>query len=98
MRKEAAEAAPNAGETPEKEPVAAAGEEVADEDDEGDGKGPKATPREVSDLLADPLRSTRPRYLPPGRYTVEIAVGAEKASTRLMVKAPKAQAAGGEED
>jgi hypothetical protein len=36
--------------------------------------------------------------LPPARYTVEIAAGAEKATTRLVVKAPKAQAAGQEED
>jgi len=98
MRNEAGEAAPKAGATPEKEPVAAVGEEVADEDEEGDGKGPKATPREVSDLLADPLRSTRSRYLPPGRYIVEIAAGTGKATTRLVVKAPKAEAAGEEED
>ncbi len=69
----------------------------ADADEEADDVGGKATPREVASLLADPLRKTRPRYLPPGRYAVEVAVGAAKSSTRLVVKPPKREGAGGEE-
>jgi hypothetical protein len=42
--------------------------------------------------LADPLRATRKRYLPPGRYTVEITSGAETAKTKLTVKPPREQA------
>ena len=42
--------------------------------------------------LADPLRATRKRYLPPGRYTVEITAGGETARTRLTVKPPREQA------
>jgi hypothetical protein len=41
--------------------------------------------------LADPLRATRERFLPPGRYTVEIASGGETAKTRLTVKPPREQ-------
>ena len=44
-------------------------------------------------LLADPLRSTRRRYLPPGRYTVEIRSGGATATSRLTIKAPKEDAA-----
>jgi photosystem II stability/assembly factor-like uncharacterized protein len=40
-------------------------------------------------LLADPLRSSRRRYLPPGRYTVEIRSSGATATSRLTIKAPK---------
>lgn len=68
--------------------------------DEGEtaGAGPEVTPAEVAALLADPLRKSRDRYLPPGRYTVEVAVGGGKAKTRLVVKAPKKEAARSEEE
>ena len=67
-------------------------------DDEAEEAGPKSTPAGIAALLADPLRKTRDRYLPPGRYTVEIAAGAGRATTRLVVKAPKKETGGGEED
>src|SRR5438128_88924 len=43
---------------------------------------------ELERLLADPMRSTRKRYLPPGKYTVEVRVGAETATSSLRVKPP----------
>jgi hypothetical protein len=102
LRKEAAEAAakarkPGGGEAAKEADAAKAAPE-AGEDDEAGEAGSKATPPEVSDLLADPLRKARPRYLPAGRYTVEIAVGSVKASTRLAVKAPKKETVEPEED
>ena len=48
---------------------------------------------ELERLLADPLRSTRRRYLPPGRYTVEIRSSRATATSRLVIKAPKEEAA-----
>lgn len=98
MRKEAADAARRPAEKPVRESEEVAKDPAAEEDDEGDEAGAKATPPEIADLLADPLRRARDRYLPPGRYTVEIAAGTEKATTRLVVKAPKAEASGEEED
>ena len=111
LKKEAAEAATKPKETPVEEVGARADEKVdeiaepvpkpelpADEEDDADEGAPKSTPPEIADLLADPLRKTRVRYLPPGRYTVEIAVGAEKAKTHLLVKPPKKDAAEPEED
>jgi photosystem II stability/assembly factor-like uncharacterized protein len=54
---------------------------------------------ELERVLSDPLRSTRRRYLAPGRYTVEIAAGGATATTRLVVEAPKEDADdGGEEE
>jgi hypothetical protein len=94
MRKEAAEAAMKSEEKSGETQM----DPAADEDEAADETGRMATPREIADLLADPLRKTRERYLPPGRYTVEIAAGTEKATTRLDVKAPKKEAAGEEED
>jgi len=40
-------------------------------------------------LLADPLRSSRRRYLPPGRYTVEVRSAGAVSTSRLTIKAPK---------
>jgi hypothetical protein len=40
-------------------------------------------------VLADPLRSTRKRYLPPGKYTVEVRAGGATATSTLRVKPPK---------
>ena len=37
----------------------------------------------------DPLRGTRKRYLPPGKYTVEIASEGLVEKTALVVKPPK---------
>jgi hypothetical protein len=46
-------------------------------------------------LLADPLRSTRRRFLPPGRYTVEVRSSGATAKSRLTIKAPKDDPADG---
>jgi len=86
-------------EDPAREAAASPGPPADEDEEEAEGGGPRSTPPEVADLLADPLRKSRERYLPPGRHTVEVAVGAEKATTRLVVKAPKREApAGGGED
>ena len=98
LRKEAAEAAAEEKEKKSEKGDAAKAAAGAGADDESEEGGSKATPPEVADLLADPLRKTRPRYLPPGRYTVEVAVGGERAATRLAVKAPKKEEAEPEED
>ena len=44
---------------------------------------------ELERLLADPMRATRKRYLPPGTYTVEVRAGGATATTTLKVKPPK---------
>ena len=36
--------------------------------------------------LADPLRARRERYLPPGKYTIEIVQGINREKTTLVVK------------
>src|SRR6202162_572376 len=75
------------------------GDEDEDEDDDA-GKpeedrpaaaaGPsKPLDPEVYDLLADPLRAARKRYLPPGKYTVEIRFGQSMEKTTLNVQAEK---------
>lgn len=96
LRTEAAEAAAKAKEktTAAKEsPDPVAAPETEDDEDDADA-GPRATPPEVAALLADPLRATRDRYLPPGRYVVEVSVSGARAETRLLVKPPKSDGAG----
>lgn len=86
----------------EKEAAAAKPAAPPDPDDEEDGEDadvpPEATSSssgkamldpELERLLADPLRSSRRRYLPPGRYTVEIRSAGATATSRLAIKAPK---------
>jgi len=67
-------------------------------DDEEDAERPEKTASasgkpmldpELERLLADPMRATRKRYLPPGTYTVEVRAGGATATTTLKVKAPK---------
>ena len=91
-KKEAKEKAerPSAGEKP---PSA---DEAEDEEEEEAASKPAAGAPSVLDdalqaALADPLRATRKRYLPAGRYTVEITAGPESAKTRLTVKPPREQ-------
>jgi photosystem II stability/assembly factor-like uncharacterized protein len=78
-------------------------DEPEDEADEGAGARPAASaaPPVLDDdlqaALADPLRATRRRFLPPGRYTVEIASGGQTVKTRLVVKPPREQARAQEE-
>ena len=106
LRKEEAEAAAKEKEKKEARgrdeavPAAAApkGEAAAGDDEEAEEASSKTTPPEISALLADPLRKTRPRYLPAGRYTVEIAAGAERAKTSLVLKSPKQEAVEDDDD
>jgi photosystem II stability/assembly factor-like uncharacterized protein len=79
-------------------PPAASDEEQEDEDDAAekpDEKQAAAAPArpltdpELRRILADPLRGTRRRYLPPGKYTVEIASAGLVDKTTLTVKPPK---------
>jgi photosystem II stability/assembly factor-like uncharacterized protein len=70
------------------------GDEAADGADKPDDKTAAAPPRPLTDpelgrILADPLRGTRKRYLPPGKYTVEIASEGLVEKTALVVKPPK---------
>ena len=44
---------------------------------------------ELEKLLADPLRATRSRYLPPGKYTIEIRAGGETKKTPLVIKSER---------
>ena len=39
--------------------------------------------------MTDPLRGSRRRYLPPGKYTVEVRSGDSIAKTTLKVQAEK---------
>ena len=84
--------------------AAAPAEAAEEEEDEEEAATPEQTSSasgkamldpELERLLADPLRSTRRRYLPPGRYTVEIKTAGATATSRLTVKAPKDEDAEG---
>ena len=92
------------------ETAAAAGKKAAgdeDEDEEEDSGKPEnerpaagsARPLDpgLYELLADPLRATRRRYLPPGKYTVEIRSGQSVEKTTLNVQAEKETPFGGED-
>jgi len=84
-------------------PATADADEVEEEDEEADAppeptsssSGKAMLDPELERLLADPLRSTRRRYLPPGRYTVEIRSAGATATSRLTIKAPKDDAEDG---
>ena len=75
----------------------AAGDDEEDEEDADDAtleetsssSGKPMLDPALERLLADPLRSSRRRYLPPGRYTVEVRSGAAMSTSRLTIKAPK---------
>ena len=76
------------------EPAAAADDEAEAVDEEtpeatSSSSGKPMLDAELERVLSDPLRSTRRRYLAPGRYTVEIRSGEATATTRLVVQAPK---------
>ena len=90
--------------------ASAASKGTADEDEEDeeepgkaeDDKPPAAGPAkpldpELNALLADPLRASRKRYLPPGKYTVEIRSGASVEKTELKVQAEREGGFGGED-
>jgi photosystem II stability/assembly factor-like uncharacterized protein/predicted nucleic acid-binding Zn-ribbon protein len=84
---------------PESDEDADADEEDGEDGDEkpaaGDEVGAALDP-ELREILSDPLRSQRRRYLPPGRYTVEIRSGSAVATTTLRIKAPKDDERAGE--
>ena len=85
--------------------TAAAAAAADDEDDDGDeadaGEKNEKTEKtaaapakpltdpELVRALADPLRGSRKRYLPPGKYSVEIASAGLIEKTTLTVKPPK---------
>ena len=86
--------------------AAAADADETEEDDEEADVPPEQTSSssgkpmldpELERLLADPLRSTRRRYLPPGRYTVEVRSSGATSTSRLTIKAPKEDAAEADE-
>lgn len=87
---------PAAAATTAKKPAA---DEEEDEDDDAakpEEERPPSVPGpsrpldpELYDLLADPLQAARKRYLPPGKYTVEIRSGASMEKTTLNVQAEK---------
>jgi photosystem II stability/assembly factor-like uncharacterized protein len=67
------------------------GEEA--EEDEAASK-PQAGPSKPLDpdleaALGDPLRASRARFLPPGKYSVEITLGSAMEKTTLIVQPPK---------
>jgi photosystem II stability/assembly factor-like uncharacterized protein len=72
--------------------VDGAEEEPTDEEDAAatsSSSGKADVDPELERILADPLRSSRPRYLKPGKYTVEIRSGGATATTTLTLKAAK---------
>jgi len=107
-KKDAAPAASRSGKPAGKAPATAkkpASDE--DEDEEEDAGKPEddhpaaGPPRpldpEIYGLLADPLRATRKRYLPPGKYTIEIRSAESIEKTTLKVEAEKETFFGGED-
>ena len=81
------------------------GEGQGDEEEDGDGPeararatSPKPVPPDLVAALADPYRSKRTRYLPPGTYTVEISAGEKTVKAKLEVKKPKGETARDDEE
>jgi photosystem II stability/assembly factor-like uncharacterized protein len=79
---------------------------VPDDDEEDADEKPESTAStsgkpmldpELERVLSDPMRASRKRYLPPGRYTVEVRAGGAFSSAVLRVKAPKEDEDTGEE-
>jgi photosystem II stability/assembly factor-like uncharacterized protein len=74
---------------------AGADEEEQEDDQEKPDEKPAPTrvkpitDPELGRILVDPLRPSRTRYLPPGKYTVEIASGGAVERTSLTVKPAK---------
>ena len=77
--------------TPVAKKIIALEDEEEEEDEKPEREKPPAGPPKTLDpqlykLLEDPLRTTRRRYLPPGKYTVEIRAGSATEKTTLEVK------------
>jgi photosystem II stability/assembly factor-like uncharacterized protein len=71
---------------------------VVEEDEEEDdadtraasgGAAPAVLDDDLRAALADPLRARRTRYLPAGKYTVDITAGGQTVKSRLTVKPPR---------
>ncbi|HKF44596.1 MAG TPA: glycosyl hydrolase [Thermoanaerobaculia bacterium] len=96
----------DAGKKAEAAKKPSAEEDEEDEDDDSakaDDDKPSAGPAKpldpkLYDLLADPLRSTRRRYLPPGKYTVELRSGDAVEKTKLNVQAERETGFGGDDE
>jgi hypothetical protein len=81
-----------------KSPSPAPSPTPAPPEDEEDAERPEKTASasgkpmldpELERVLADPMRATRKRYLPSGKYTVEVRAGGATATSTLKVKPPK---------
>jgi photosystem II stability/assembly factor-like uncharacterized protein len=95
QRDREARTAAKGGPTPAPSPSPAAEEEEEDAEAEtpeqtASTSGKPMLDPELARMLADPLRATRKRYLPPGKYTVEVRAGANTSTSTLTVKPPKA--------
>jgi photosystem II stability/assembly factor-like uncharacterized protein len=82
--------------TPAPSPSPAAEDEEEEEDDDTErpektasASGKPMLDPELERVLADPMRATRKRYLPPGTYTVEVRAAGATATSTLKVKPPK---------
>jgi photosystem II stability/assembly factor-like uncharacterized protein len=61
--------------------------DAADKPDErAEAAAPKPLDPDLFEKLADPLRAKRQRFLPPGKYTIEIVQGITVEKTTLVVK------------
>jgi len=62
------------------------GESGEKPEEKADAAPPKVLDPELYEKLTDPLRAKRQRYLPPGKYTIEIVQGITVEKTTLVVK------------
>ncbi|MDQ2978442.1 MAG: glycosyl hydrolase [Acidobacteriota bacterium] len=85
-----AAAAGDAGKAASESEEEESADDLKPEDDKPASAGPKKPlDPELYRLLADPLRSSRKRYLAPGNYTVEIRSGGVTRKTSLKVQPEK---------
>src|SRR4030095_8590435 len=80
---------PSPSPSPSPAPAAEEGAEAEPAGETAPASGKPMLDPELERLLADPMRSTRKRYLPPGTYTVEVRAGGATATTTMKVKPPK---------
>ena len=64
-------------------------DDVRPEEDRPSAGPAKPLDARLYELMTDPLRGSRRRYLPPGKYTVEVRSGDSIAKTTLKVQAEK---------
>jgi hypothetical protein len=75
--------------TPSPSPAAEDEEDAEKPEKTASASGKPMLDPELERLLADPMRPTRKRYLPPGSYTVEVRAGGATSTSTLKVKPPK---------